>query len=279
VNPSGPISTLRERVASLADGSPHDYVRALVELAKALPPGEEKIERFLEVADLYANRFMNHAEAIPAYEAVLEIDPRNATAVAFLRNAYEKRRDHSKLDALRQSEREMFDGGAPPEVQEEVPQSASDRIGKGHPQPSRATGGYTTWLPAVLASLLSAAAVDLGFGGAFVSDGVAWGTTAYATAFAVLMASIGGGAHFSERVWVRIPLAFSVGGLTLALLRGPLLFSLPEAEFVTTGHTPYVVFPSATVASLALLWALKQWGRPRSKAPSPLADQVDSRVP
>ena len=38
--------------------------------------------------DLYANRFKNQAEAISAYEAVLDIDPNNALAIVFLREAY-----------------------------------------------------------------------------------------------------------------------------------------------------------------------------------------------
>jgi golgin subfamily B member 1 len=124
------ISTLREQVASLVDGRPHDYIKALVELAQALPPGEEKVERFMEVADLYANRFKNQAEAITAYEAVLEIDPSNAPAIVFLRDAYEKRRDWEKLIALRQREADMLDGVDRLNVHKEIAQLATDRIKK-----------------------------------------------------------------------------------------------------------------------------------------------------
>jgi tetratricopeptide (TPR) repeat protein len=124
------ISTLREQVAALTDGRPHDYIKALVELAQALPPGEEKIERFMEVADLYANRFKNQAEAISAYEAVLEIDPANAPAIVFLREAYEKRRDWEKLIALRQREANMLDGVDRLNVHREIAQLATDRIKK-----------------------------------------------------------------------------------------------------------------------------------------------------
>lgn len=124
------ISTLREQVASLTDGRPHDYIKALVELAQALPPGDEKVERFMEVADLYANRFKNQAEAISAYEAVLEIDPTNAPAIVFLREAYEKRRDWEKLIALRQREAALLDGVDRLNVHREVAQLATDRIKK-----------------------------------------------------------------------------------------------------------------------------------------------------
>lgn len=109
----------------------------------------------------------------------------------------------------------------------------------------------------LFASLLAAAAVHLGFGAAFVSEVVAFATTAYSTALAVLVlprdTSTG---HFSQRLLVRIPLACAVSGLTLSLLRGPLLFDIPGTEFMTTGHSPYVVFPVAGVATLLVLWAL-----------------------
>lgn len=141
----------------------------------------------------------------------------------------------------------------------------------------------------LLASGLSATAVQLGFGGAFVSDAVGWGTTAYATAFAVLVSGNWGGSHFTDKVWVRVPLSFSVGGLSLALLRGPLLFSLPGSEFATTGHSPFIVFPFATLVSLGTLAALKRWlpgpsktARPSAReavAASESAKPADSGVP
>lgn len=124
------ISTLRQQVAALVDGRPHDYIKALVDLAQALPPGEEKVERYMEVADLYANRFKNQAEAISAYEAVLDIDPNNALSIVFLREAYEKRRDWEKLIALRQREAEMLDGIDRLNVHKEIAQLATDRIKK-----------------------------------------------------------------------------------------------------------------------------------------------------
>src|SRR5690606_23957089 len=69
------IAALRAEVASLVDGRPHDHIKALVALAEALPPGEEKVELFLQAADLYTNTFKNQAEAVRAYEAVLALDP------------------------------------------------------------------------------------------------------------------------------------------------------------------------------------------------------------
>jgi hypothetical protein len=119
----------------------------------------------------------------------------------------------------------------------------------------------------VLVSLLAATAVDLGFRGGFVVAHIAWATTAYATALiVVLIGRDSARDHFSERVWVRVPLAFTTGGLTLLLLRGPLLGRLPHSELATTGHSPYVVLPSATVVTFSMLALLRCVGnRPRQR--------------
>ena len=124
------LTALRENLAALEGGRPHDYIKALVELAEALPPGEEKVELFIQAADLYTSKFKNQAEAVRAYEAILDVDPTHSQALDFLRDSYEKRRDWEKLIALRQREAEVL----PPEerlpIYKEVAQLASDRIKK-----------------------------------------------------------------------------------------------------------------------------------------------------
>ena len=37
------LAALRENLAALEGGRPHDYIKALVELAEALPPSEENM--------------------------------------------------------------------------------------------------------------------------------------------------------------------------------------------------------------------------------------------
>ncbi len=124
------IAELRANLAALVDGRPHDHIKALVALAEALPAGEEKVELFLEAAELYTNKFKNQAEAVRAYEAVLALDAANGVAIDFLRTSYEKRRDWEKLIALMKLEASRLGGDAQLAVNKEVAQLASDRIKK-----------------------------------------------------------------------------------------------------------------------------------------------------
>ncbi len=64
----------------------------------------EKVDLHLRVAKLYLEKFQNQAEAMKAFEAVLEIDPANQDALGKLKEAYEKRRDWDKLVALAKNE-------------------------------------------------------------------------------------------------------------------------------------------------------------------------------
>jgi tetratricopeptide (TPR) repeat protein len=58
----------------------------------------------LRVANLFLEKFSNQAEAIKAFETVLELDPEHTQALAFLKQMYEKRRDWEKLIAVHQRE-------------------------------------------------------------------------------------------------------------------------------------------------------------------------------
>ncbi|HEY0194295.1 MAG TPA: hypothetical protein VGC42_24435, partial [Kofleriaceae bacterium] len=79
-----------------------DLVKILLEKAERVPlegeagqPG--KVDIYLQVANLYLERFSNQAEAIKAFERVLELDPYNQQAIDHLLAVYEKRRDWEKL--------------------------------------------------------------------------------------------------------------------------------------------------------------------------------------
>ena len=63
-----------------------------------------KVAIYLQVANLYLERFSNQAEAIKAFEKVLELDPNNQQAVEHLLAVYEKRRDWEKLIKLKEAE-------------------------------------------------------------------------------------------------------------------------------------------------------------------------------
>ncbi|HWO19719.1 MAG TPA: tetratricopeptide repeat protein [Kofleriaceae bacterium] len=81
-----------------------DLVKVLTEKARHTEGNDGKVVILLQVAQLYLDRFSNQAEAIKAFENVLEIDPYNETAVSHLLSVYEKRRDWEKLIKLREAE-------------------------------------------------------------------------------------------------------------------------------------------------------------------------------
>ena len=68
----------------------------------------EKVALQLRIANLFLEKFSNQAEAIKAFEAILEIDPENADALGFVKQMYEKRRDWEKLVAVHQREIEKI---------------------------------------------------------------------------------------------------------------------------------------------------------------------------
>ncbi|MEM9491214.1 MAG: hypothetical protein AAGC55_18845, partial [Myxococcota bacterium] len=81
-----------------------DLVATLNKKADALPGRDDKVEVYLSIATLYIERFSNQAEAIKAFERVLEFDPNNEKAVAHLLDVYQKRRDWEKLIRLHETQ-------------------------------------------------------------------------------------------------------------------------------------------------------------------------------
>lgn len=124
------INALRQTLAAAEGGRPHDYIKALVDLAEALPPCQEKVELFAQAADLYTTRFKNQAEAVRSYEAVLAVDPHHGAAIEFLVDSYQKRRDWEKLIALRQRQAQGLDPVSQLSIYKEVAALASERIKK-----------------------------------------------------------------------------------------------------------------------------------------------------
>jgi tetratricopeptide (TPR) repeat protein len=107
------VKELRDKLAQQeAAKRYHEYVKTLVALGDALGDPEERVKNYAAAADLYATRFANQAEAARAYEKVIEIDPSEPKAIAFLKEAYEKRRDWEKLIALMMREAEALPEGS-----------------------------------------------------------------------------------------------------------------------------------------------------------------------
>ena len=85
-----------------------DLISLLRKKASVVEAPTEKVALQLRIANLFIEKFSNQAEAIKAFEAILEIDPENADALTFVKQMYEKRRDWEKLVAVHQREIEKI---------------------------------------------------------------------------------------------------------------------------------------------------------------------------
>src|SRR5699024_8941044 len=84
-----------------------------------------------EIAQLFLEKFRNQAEAIKAYEAILELRPHHAGAIAFLKEMYEKRRNWEQLIEVHKQEIETFESDAEKAAGFKlVAQLASDKLRK-----------------------------------------------------------------------------------------------------------------------------------------------------
>lgn len=111
--PVGDAAELRARAEKLESLKRYnEYVKTLVELARALTDKVERVETWAKAGDLYATRFANTAEAIKCYEALLADDADHPGALTYLRQAYEKRRDYEKLLGLMRRDAESLSGEA-----------------------------------------------------------------------------------------------------------------------------------------------------------------------
>jgi tetratricopeptide (TPR) repeat protein len=125
------VAELRAKLAEQeAAKRHHEYVKTLILLADAVSDPAEKAQLYSTAAELYATKFMNQAEATKAYEAVIAADPSNSTAVEYLRQAYEKRRDWEKLIHLRRAEAEAASGDARHRIYKELADLATERVKK-----------------------------------------------------------------------------------------------------------------------------------------------------
>ncbi|MEO7037108.1 MAG: tetratricopeptide repeat protein [Polyangiaceae bacterium] len=107
------IASLREKLAQQEAAKRfNEYVKTLISLGDAVTDPTEKAELFARAADLYVTKFANQAEAVRAYEKVLEVDPNQPAAITYLREMYEKRRDWEKLIQLSMREAAGLPSGA-----------------------------------------------------------------------------------------------------------------------------------------------------------------------
>ncbi|MCP4604920.1 MAG: tetratricopeptide repeat protein [Proteobacteria bacterium] len=88
-----------------------DLVKMLKAKGAASKAAEDKVEVYLRAAQLFLERFSNQAEAIKAFEEVLNADPTHEQAIEFLKEMYEKRRDWEKLTGVMRREAERLPEG------------------------------------------------------------------------------------------------------------------------------------------------------------------------
>src|SRR5262249_5269163 len=106
------IADLKEKLAQQEAAKRfHDYVKTLILLGDAVADSSERADYYLKAADLYVNKFANQAEAVRAFEKVLDVDESNPKAIQYLREMYEKRRDWEKLISLSRREALALESG------------------------------------------------------------------------------------------------------------------------------------------------------------------------
>ncbi len=128
----GKIAELRA-LAEKQEGAKrfNEYVKTILQLAGMVPDDAEKVSLYMKAADLYVTKFANQAEAVKAYEAVIGIEPDNGTAIEYLRQMYEKRRDWEKLLGLQRREAEgLPPGGERAQKFLEMAKLATERVKK-----------------------------------------------------------------------------------------------------------------------------------------------------
>ena len=86
-----------------------DLISMLQTKAELVKGPKAKVKIYGEIAQLFLEKFRNQAEAIKAYEQVLEIEPHHGEAITFLKEMYEKRRDWESLIDVHKREIATFE--------------------------------------------------------------------------------------------------------------------------------------------------------------------------
>lgn len=124
------IEALKARLAQV-EARPNEYVKLLVELAGAVTEPFEKADYYRRAAELYSGKFGNHAEAVKAYEALIEVDPEDVDAKIYLKEMYEKRRNYDALIALLRREADAILGPSErAEAYRQIAELATEKVKK-----------------------------------------------------------------------------------------------------------------------------------------------------
>jgi tetratricopeptide (TPR) repeat protein len=105
----GNVDVMEEMVAQYEKMNRWTDLIATLKQKAEVVGDDEKVEVWTRIATLFLERFSNQAEAIKAFEQVLELDPQNAQAMEHLKGMYERRRDWDKLIDIYKQEIELLD--------------------------------------------------------------------------------------------------------------------------------------------------------------------------
>jgi tetratricopeptide (TPR) repeat protein len=86
-----------------------DVIKSILAKAAIHQDPAQKVELFALAGNMYLEKSSNQAEAIKAFESVLELDPHDVEAITRLKEMYEKRRDWEKLVHVMKAEAELLD--------------------------------------------------------------------------------------------------------------------------------------------------------------------------
>ncbi len=86
-----------------------DVIKSILAKAEIHRDPEEKVALLSLAGSMFLEKSSNQAEAIKAYEAVIQLAPTNIEAITRLKEMYEKRRDWEKLVGVMKLETELMD--------------------------------------------------------------------------------------------------------------------------------------------------------------------------
>jgi tetratricopeptide (TPR) repeat protein len=108
-----------------------DVIATLHKKAALVGDPAERVEILVRIANLWYEKLQNQAEAIKAFEAVLELAPDHGLAITSLRQVYEKRRDWEKLIALEKGQiAHLDDAGVRLQRSVDLAKLASEKLKK-----------------------------------------------------------------------------------------------------------------------------------------------------
>jgi tetratricopeptide (TPR) repeat protein len=107
-----------------------DVIKATLHKAELVPDASEKLALFAEAGRMYLERSSNQAEAIKAFQRVLDLDRTNVEAITHLKEMYEKRRDWERLVEVMRIEAELLEPSDRAMRRIEIAQMATEKLRK-----------------------------------------------------------------------------------------------------------------------------------------------------